>query len=45
MQNINIISKLDYMAQVKYGEFGFDTCTIQEQKELLTQFINKELCN
>lgn len=37
--------KLDSMAQELYGEFGFDTCTLQEQKELLTKLINKELCN
>ena len=37
--------ELDSMATEIYGEFGFNTCTLQEQKELLTKFINKELCN
>ena len=45
LKNNEESNSLDLIAEEVYGEFGFDTCTLQEQKEILTKFINKELCN
>ena len=37
---------LDKMAQEVLGEFGFSTCTSDQQETLLTNYLNfKRLCN
>lgn len=45
LKNNEESKSLDLIAEEVYGEFGFDTCTLHQQKEILTKFINKELCS
>ena len=40
------MQKLDTIAQEVFGEFGFATCTSDQQEILLTNYLNfKKLCN
>ena len=38
MNNLNILNKI---AEEQYGEFGFSTCTEEEQVMIVTTLINK----
>jgi hypothetical protein len=34
---------LDVLAQEKYGEFGYTTCTCDQQKEIIIEMVERNL--
>ncbi len=36
-----MLEVLDKLAEKMYGEFGFSTCTIEEQREILESYASK----
>jgi len=40
MNAIEFVNEMDYLAQVHFGEFGYDTCSHDEKKAVITLLLH-----
>lgn len=40
MNALEFIKSLDNLAEIMFGEFGYDTCTNNEKQAIIKEFLN-----
>lgn len=42
MNAIEFLNEMDYLAQVHFGEFGYDTCSYEEKQAIANAIMEKQ---